>query len=345
MSYLNNALAEQNISSEIGRMGDTATSKLTAYTNRVNTIKGDHAEKMRELMENGLSIEGAVGGVKLGQHIISKMGEKLADKVGYNVGEKLDEGGTKLLTNPLRKAADTLRQSAKSRLSKSVPEDNVEMKEWDGGEFKTPDEDFGADVGADVGEGGADVVAEGGADVGGAVAKSAGSAVAKAVFKPTPAEGGGEEIKNPMAQENVEAKIQEEAPAEGGAEEGAEVGGEEALETMGTSVAENVGADVVEGSAEFGLAAGLEAVGTALDTTGIGAVVGVGLNLAGLAVAGYGAYESGKSAVDWFQEHVLHTGGPKIPPNIKSLTMAQKGGIVSVVNDAVSNTPASVGGW
>lgn len=84
--------------------------------------------------------------------------------------------------------------------------------------------------------------------------------------------------------------------------------------------------DALSGAAEAGseaLAGGLEAAGTALDTTGVGAIVGIPLQVAGAVLEGGALYEAGKSVVDWFEQDILGMKPPapqikipKMPPSI-----------------------------
>jgi hypothetical protein len=110
---------------------------------------------------------------------------------------------------------------------------------------------------------------------------------------------------------------------------------------------ESFSSGLVDSAAE-GIAGGLDALGDALDATGVGAVLGVGLNLAGLGVGIYGAIEGGESAYSWFKEHILHkVPTPNIgPPPASIASISQKFGSVAVPTlDTASNLHSSVGAW
>jgi len=124
-------------------------------------------------------------------------------------------------------------------------------------------------------------------------------------------------------------------------------------DTFGDAVA-NASSDVgdlasglADTSAE-GIAGGLEVVGDALDATGIGAVVGVGLDLAGVGLGIYGAIEGGESMFSWFKKNILHEtpkadiGSP--PPSVSSLSQ-NFGSIAVPTLDTASNLHSSVGAW
>jgi len=93
-----------------------------------------------------------------------------------------------------------------------------------------------------------------------------------------------------------------------------------------------------------------EAVGAVLDETGIGAVVGIPLQIAGLVADGGLLYEAGKSLVNWFDEDILgHK--PKVPQNqlvktpTRPLTLAERHlGVIPNV-DTIDTQPSYAGGW
>jgi len=111
--------------------------------------------------------------------------------------------------------------------------------------------------------------------------------------------------------------------------------------------------DALGGLAEGGLAegadtaaaAGLEAAGTALDATGVGAIVGIPLQVAGAVLEGGALYEAGKSVVDWFEQDILGMKPPapqlkipKMPPSI-----AQRGLLLTPNLDTI-DTQTGYGG-
>ena len=79
-----------------------------------------------------------------------------------------------------------------------------------------------------------------------------------------------------------------------------------AVETALTSGA-SVAGDVAGGALET-LGAVTEGAGDVLDATGVGAILGVGLNIAGAAEGIYGAYEGGKGIYDFVKDDILGKG-------------------------------------
>jgi len=115
-----------------------------------------------------------------------------------------------------------------------------------------------------------------------------------------------------------------------GADEGAEVG-------------EGVAEDVGEGVGEEALVGGMEAGGAALDATGVGALIGIPLQIAGAVLEGGALYEAGKSVVDWFEEDILGD-KPKvktIAPPVKGRSIAQSGLVAAPVFDSSMDMPSS----
>ncbi len=125
-----------------------------------------------------------------------------------------------------------------------------------------------------------------------------------------------------------------------GAEDGAEEG-EDALADAGEGAGET--------AVDEGVGAGLEGAGTALDATGIGAVVGVPLQIAGAVLEGGALYEAGKGIVDWVEQlfgkkpdapSVKQVSIPKPPP-----TLAQRGMLITPTMDTTDTQPSFAGGW
>ena len=115
----------------------------------------------------------------------------------------------------------------------------------------------------------------------------------------------------------------------------------------GTDIAKDAGTDLVEEGAET---AGLEGAGALLDSTGVGAIIGVPLQIAGLVADGGLLYEAGKSLVDWFDEDILgHK--PQVPKNqlvatpTRPLTLADRGLAVVPNIDTIDTQPSYAGGW
>ena len=125
-----------------------------------------------------------------------------------------------------------------------------------------------------------------------------------------------------------------------GAEDGAEEG-EDALADAGEGAGET--------AVDEGVGAGLEGAGTALDATGIGAVIGVPLQVAGAVLEGGALYEAGKGIVDWVEQlfgkkpdapSVKQVSIPKPPP-----TLAQRGMLITPTMDTTDTQPSFAGGW
>jgi hypothetical protein len=128
----------------------------------------------------------------------------------------------------------------------------------------------------------------------------------------------------------------------------------DSVASAGTSSGEAIGDAVADTAVKEGgeavASAGLEAAGTALDATGVGAIVGVPLQIAGAIFDGGLLYEAGKSLVDWFDEDILgHK--PKPPQNqlvqtpVRPLTLAERHlGVIPNV-DTIDTQPSYSGGW
>jgi len=151
-------------------------------------------------------------------------------------------------------------------------------------------------------------------------------------------------------------------PTEGGEEGGAEEpleGMEDGVEDLGdtaTGALEDAtsgisdGLSALGGAAEEGVssavAGGLEAAGAGLDATGIGAVIGVPLQIAGAVLEGGALVEAAKSVWDWFDDDILGN-KPKLPtiamPKPQP-TLAQRGLLITPNMDTLDQQP-SYGGF
>tara|TARA_R110002012_G_scaffold322066_1_gene554452 strand:- start:4248 stop:5288 length:1041 start_codon:yes stop_codon:yes gene_type:complete len=115
-----------------------------------------------------------------------------------------------------------------------------------------------------------------------------------------------------------------------------------------STIAEGAETATAEG-AEQATAGGLEGAGALLDSTGVGAIVGVPLQIAGLALEGAGIYEAGKTIVDWFKEDILGD-KPAIHPNLMKTPRAVStlGGIgaqATPTYDSTMDMPTGAGSW
>ena len=117
---------------------------------------------------------------------------------------------------------------------------------------------------------------------------------------------------------------------------------------MGDDAAD-VGGDLAGDAAEEGALQGAvgadEAVGTALDATGVGAIIGVPMQILGGLAELFGGYEAAKGVGEWFNEDVLGN-HPKVPqmalpkaPTIDNANLA----IPSF--DSVQDAPSSQSSW
>lgn len=144
-------------------------------------------------------------------------------------------------------------------------------------------------------------------------------------------ETGGEESGNYGAEEPTEPS----SPLEGGDDAG------DALADAGEGAGET--------AVDEGVGAGLEGAGTALDATGVGAIVGVPLQIAGAVLEGGALYEAGKGIVDWVEQlfgkkpdapSTKTLSLPKAPPSL-----AQKGMLLTPTMDTLDTQPSFSGGW
>lgn len=183
--------------------------------------------------------------------------------------------------------------------------------------------------------------------------------------RPTPMENESNEIKTESSEASTEVNTTELPEGVNTLDEGAKGALDVANTSVGDSVssagtssgtaltdatsdiAKDAGTDLVEKGAET---AGLEGAGAVLDSTGVGAIIGVPLQIAGLVADGGLLYEAGKSLVDWFDEDILgHK--PQVPKNqlvatpTRPLTLADRGLAVVPNIDTIDTQPSYAGGW
>tara|TARA_R110000823_G_scaffold6317_4_gene24265 strand:- start:1807 stop:3105 length:1299 start_codon:yes stop_codon:yes gene_type:complete len=92
-------------------------------------------------------------------------------------------------------------------------------------------------------------------------------------------------------------------------------------------------------------AEGLETAGAVADSTGIGAILGVPMEIAGGLVEAFGLFEAGKGIADWFDQDILGH-HPKV--NTTKLPTAPKVNNANLAIpsfDSVQDAPTSAGGW
>ena len=127
---------------------------------------------------------------------------------------------------------------------------------------------------------------------------------------------------------------------------GAERGGGDALEDAGGEGAEGA-AEGVEGAstALTTTAEGLETAGAVADSTGVGAIIGVPMEIIGGLVEAFGLFEAGKGVGEWFDQDILGH-HPKV-----NKTAIPKAPVVNNANlaipsfDSVQDAPTTAGGW
>ncbi len=143
------------------------------------------------------------------------------------------------------------------------------------------------------------------------------------------------------------------------AEDGAADMGEDATADLGdtaTGALENASSGLSDGlsaltgagetAVDSGVSAGLEGAGAALDATGIGAVVGVPLQIAGAVLEGGALVEAARSIWDWFDDDIL--GNAPKPPTVAvpklAPSLAQRGMLITPNMDTLDQQP-SYGGF
>ena len=135
-----------------------------------------------------------------------------------------------------------------------------------------------------------------------------------------------------------------------GASEDLEDGTRSALQDAGDEGADDalgeLGGAGAETAVDEGAVAGLEGAGAALDATGIGAVIGVPLQIAGAVLEGGALYEAGKGLWDWFDDDIL--GNKPKPPTVAmpklAPSLAQRGMLITPNMDTL-DTQTSYGSF
>lgn len=139
------------------------------------------------------------------------------------------------------------------------------------------------------------------------------------------------------------------SPSNMGETKESDVGDETKEGDLGDDVGGDVGGDLAADAGEEGALQGAvgadEAVGTALDATGVGAVLGIPMQILGGLAELFGGYEAAKGVGEWFNEDVLGN-HPKVPqmalpkaPTIDNANLA----IPSF--DSVQDAPSSQSSW
>lgn len=113
----------------------------------------------------------------------------------------------------------------------------------------------------------------------------------------------------------------------------------------GARAAEKLGEKAEEGEAEEGVGSALIAGGTAADSTGVGLVVGVPLQIIGAAIDIFGAIQTGKSVWNWFDQDILGH-HPKVPQKAAPPQPKFNNANLAIPSfDSVQDVPTSGGGW
>jgi len=147
----------------------------------------------------------------------------------------------------------------------------------------------------------------------------------------------------------VEESKQEEPETSVGENEGTMVDmpkksiGDEGEGDEGGDLAGDAAGDVAEEGADTAVSAGLETAGTVLDATGVGALIGVPLQIAGAVLEGGAVYEMGKSVVDWFETDILGDApaAPQVSMPTKGKTLSQSGLTAAPIYDSSMDMPST----
>jgi hypothetical protein len=121
------------------------------------------------------------------------------------------------------------------------------------------------------------------------------------------------------------------------------------LKNSASSLLEDGSEDLLQSGGKSLLASAAETAGSFLDVTGVGAIVGVPLQIAGLALEGAGIVEAGKTVVDWFKQDVLGD-KPKvqytaIPQPKQVATLAGIGAQATPTFSTTMDVPGGSGSW
>ena len=114
------------------------------------------------------------------------------------------------------------------------------------------------------------------------------------------------------------------------------------LDGLGDEVATESADAGASTAIDEGATVGLETAGAALDATGVGAVIGVPLQIAGAVLEGGAIYEAGKSIVDWFKQDAVGKMA-SIPKSFSTLTSSGLGATPTM--DTTMDAPSGGGSW
>jgi hypothetical protein len=136
------------------------------------------------------------------------------------------------------------------------------------------------------------------------------------------------------------------APEDDGGSSPSDMGGET---KEGDMAADDVGGDLAGDAAEEGglqTAIGAdEAAGAALDATGVGAIIGVPMQILGGLAELFGGYEAAKGVGEWFNEDVLGN-HPKVPQmKLPSAPTIDNANLAIPSFDSVQDAPTSQSSW
>jgi hypothetical protein len=127
-----------------------------------------------------------------------------------------------------------------------------------------------------------------------------------------------------------------------------DMGGETKEGDLGDA-ADDVGGDLAADAGEEGALQGVvgadEAVGTALDATGVGAIIGVPMQILGGLAELFGGYEAAKGVGEWFNEDVLGN-HPKVPQmSLPKAPTIDNANLAIPSFDSVQDAPSSQSSW
>tara|TARA_R110002126_G_scaffold434_3_gene3000 strand:- start:3534 stop:4562 length:1029 start_codon:yes stop_codon:yes gene_type:complete len=286
---------------ELGGYAEQKTAQIGQYNDQVKSAVSSYKKlaegKTTNEFLSALTREGSAAGIRYLKQQLTKTDAagKLTGKLGQGVGkvEKVLGKGQGKLQSAGRKITNLGR-----RLGGKAEKDTIKST--------TELDDDAPEIGDVVGE--ADKAAESIAD------DDAPEIADVATDADLAAEGAGMSDTAFQGAFNADADLtaaQDAAQAALTGSADVEITGADAVINFGEEAAGSVAGDVagdVAGGALETLGAVTEGAGDVLDATGVGAVLGIGLNIAGAAEGIYGAYEGGKGIYDFVKDDILGKG-------------------------------------
>lgn len=131
----------------------------------------------------------------------------------------------------------------------------------------------------------------------------------------------------------------------GGETKEGDVGDETKEGDLGDDLGADLGGDAADEGALQGAVAADEGIGTALDATGVGAIIGVPMQILGGLAELFGGYEAAKGVGEWFNEDVLGN-HPKVPQmKLPSAPTIDNANLAIPSFDSVQDAPTSQSSW